>query len=197
MDWDLCPLVCPGAEIVLDKSNQWCKSVDEQSDANESIKNIVVVCTIVHSQDLFCLSRDQEQQQSHSPSGGAYPIRLHKRTSSSCVFTETPLLQVPPRTQMHSRARLPDTWLDDRRRRKLCSWELERLQRLLEHSATTMFADSTSAPNVDGDGGGGGVDSSTSPTATTTTTASPPPPHTDLEERLSAQMTQRFNKMEM
>ncbi|CUT99305.1 potassium voltage gated channel subfamily H [Echinococcus multilocularis] len=152
--------------------------------------------------DLFCLSRDQKQQQQqdqqqlHSPHGGTSPVCLHKTTSSSCVFTETPLLQVPPRAQMQSRARLPDTWLGDCRRRKLCSWELERLQRLLEHSATAMVADSASAPNIDGDGGGG-IDSSTSSTATTTTTASPPPSHMDLEERLSAQMAQRFNKMEM
>ncbi|VDM34473.1 unnamed protein product [Hydatigera taeniaeformis] len=151
--------------------------------------------------DIFCLSRvqkqqQQERQQSRSPHGATSSVCLHKRTSSSCVFTETPLLQVPPRAQMHSRARLPDTWLDDRRRRKLCSWELERLQRLLEHSATAMFADSASASNVGGDGGGG-IDSSTSPTTTTTTATSPPPPNADLEERLSAQMAQRFNKMEL
>ena len=118
----------------------------------------------------------------------------------------------PPPTLGQSRARVPDAWLTDRRRRKLSSWELERLQRLLEHSSDVPFASEVSdtitaaaaaaaaagATDSDGVAVGGGIDSSTSPIATTTTTASTAPPSTsDLEERLTTQIAQRFSKMEM
>lgn len=147
------------------------------------------------------MNRDQKRQQSVS-SPCIPPVYLHKdgavglmtRFSSYCIFTETPLLQVPPPpSQNPSRARLPESWLspDRRRRSKLCSWELERLQRLLEHSTTGVSDDEMVVPpGVDS----GERDSSTSPTATTIATSTS---HGDLEERLSAQMAQRFSKMEL
>lgn len=161
------------------------------------------------------MSRDQrgQQEQSHSlHEGSQSPVCLAK-TSSSCIFTETPLLHVPPPPALtKSRARVPDAWLMGRRRRKMSSWELERLQRLLEHTSAALVAtdgsDANVAPSISagatsgGDAVGSGIDSSTSPTATTTTTSAAshtlPSTHTaDLERRLTAQMAQRFSKMEM
>nr|CUU99335.1 hypothetical transcript [Hymenolepis microstoma] len=147
------------------------------------------------------MNRDQQHQRASS-SPCTPPIYLHKDgvtglvtrfSSSSCVFAGTPLLEVPTRSsEKHSRARLPESWLspDRWRRRKLCSWELERLQRLLEHSATGISDDGTA---VVAEGGNGRRDSSTSTETTITTSTS----HEDMEERLSAQLAQRFSKVEL
>ncbi|VDO00986.1 unnamed protein product [Rodentolepis nana] len=155
----------------------------------------------ISPQDLFCINRDQQHQQPSS-SPCTPPIYLHKDgvtglvtrfSSSSCMFAETPLLQVPTRSpEKHSRARLPESWLspDRWRRKKLCSWELERLQRLLEHSATGVSDDGVAV--VAGGDIGGRVSSASTETTITTSSS-----REDLEERLSAQMAQRFSKMEL
>ncbi|VDL57563.1 unnamed protein product [Hymenolepis diminuta] len=178
-----------------------CYQVTVTCDNNINIIPPPLAINHAPAKDLFCMNRDQKRQQSVS-SPCIPPVYLHKdgavglmtRFSSSCIFTETPLLHVPPPpSQNPSRARLPESWLlpNRCRRSKLCSWELERLQRLLEHSTTGISDDEMVVPpGVDN----AERDSSTSPTATTIATSTS---HGDLEERLSAQMAQRFSKMEL
>ncbi|KAM7538800.1 hypothetical protein Aperf_G00000048150 [Anoplocephala perfoliata] len=156
--------------------------------------------------DLFSLTRDQKQQQNTSSpthddilSNGLHKAEATDFSSSFTIADTSPV--PPPPSQSPLRACLPEGWLrsDGWCSRKRCSWEVERLQRLLEHSSIDLptALDNTSAEeNGICEGGGGDtediIDSPTSHAITTIAFSS----HADLEERLSAQITQRFDKIE-
>ncbi len=133
-------------------------------------------------QDLFCLTREQQEQpreQSSSPKPPAHnanantvhpppcgdleppPTSYFHKTSQSASFVETHLFHVPS----ESRIQLPTSYAPNRQH--LPAWEIERLQRLLEHSSCFIEVK-----------------------------REVPVGCRQMEEKLTAQFAQRFDKME-